>query len=110
VVADLLVRVVAAGRVRVQHDVGESRDPVEQPVAGLFEDVVGRGQVEGPVEGDIGIRVELVADPPDTHPVPVMGDASSIITTESPISISACAIVSPGPGMRMRSVAPKASV
>ena len=41
--------------------------------------------------------------------VPMNGDASSTMTTESPISISACAIVPPGPGTRMRSVAPNTS-
>jgi hypothetical protein len=41
--------------------------------------------------------------------VPMNGEASSTITTESPISISAWAMVPPGPGNRMRSVAPNAS-
>src|SRR6202790_2641458 len=37
------------------------------------------------------------------------GDSSSTMITESPISISAWAIVPSGPGKRMRSVAPKIS-
>jgi hypothetical protein len=38
--------------------------------------------------------------------LPCSGDSSSTITTESPIWISAWATVPPGPGKRMRSVAP----
>jgi len=38
--------------------------------------------------------------------VPSCGASSAMITTESPIWISAWTMVPPGPGVRMRSVAP----
>jgi hypothetical protein len=47
--------VVAAGGVGVQEDVGEPGDGVEELVAGVFEDVVGGGEVEGAVEGNVGV-------------------------------------------------------
>jgi hypothetical protein len=41
--------------------------------------------------------------------LPCSGTSSSMMTTESPIWISAWATVPPGPGKRMRSVAPNTS-
>ena len=54
------------GGAGVEECVGEAGDVVEELVAGFFEEVVGLDQVEVGVEGDVGVDVELVADPSDS--------------------------------------------
>lgn len=61
-----------AGFVRgagVEEGVGEPGDGVEEPVAGVLEDVVGASELEVGVEDDVGVDVELVADPAHADPV-----------------------------------------
>ena len=59
------------GRVGVEQDVGEAGHVVEQPVAGFFEDIVSGGDVEGGVEADFGVGVQLMPDPANAHAVDV---------------------------------------
>jgi hypothetical protein len=62
-----VVGVGLSGRVGVEEDVAEAGDAVDQPAAGVFEDVMGSGQVEGGV--GVGVGVELAANPTDADPV-----------------------------------------
>jgi hypothetical protein len=57
------------GGAGVEEGVGEPGDGVEEPVAGVLEDVVGARELEVGVEDDVGVDVELVADPAHADPV-----------------------------------------
>lgn len=58
-----------AGGAGVEEGVGEAGEGVEEPVAGVLEDVVGPGEVEVGAEDDIGVHMQLVADPAHADPI-----------------------------------------
>ena len=68
-VVGAVVGVGPSGRVGVEEDVAEAGDAVDQPVAGVFEDVVGGGEVEGGVEGDVGVSAAAAGSAGRTAPL-----------------------------------------